>query len=149
MYLPSFLVSTLFFTTSTLCVKSLSSSSYAVTILKGLNASPNFIVVSFAYITGTWFIEDILGFTFTILCTLVVLPLLSVALYNTLYSPARLVFTLLSTTNCISSSSSVTWTPALGSKLSPTFNVWFLTPEITGALLAITFKLTCILASFP
>ena len=65
------------------------------------------------------------------LCTLVVLPLLSVALYNTLYSPARLVFTLLSTTNCISSSSSVTWTPALGSK--PVSYTHLVTIQITVA----------------
>ena len=50
------------------------------------------------------------------------------------------MLTLLSTTNSIFSSSSVTVTPAIGSKLSPTFKVWFLTPSITGALLPFTVK---------
>ena len=50
------------------------------------------------------------------------------------------MLTLLSTTNSIFLSSSVTVTPAFGSKLSPTFKVWFLTPSITGALLPFTVK---------
>ena len=57
------------------------------------------------------------------LSALAVLFPLSVAVYITLQTPGSFVLTLLSITNFISLSSSITSTPALGSNSSPTIKV--------------------------
>src|SRR5699024_2274460 len=121
-YFPATLLLTSFLTTSILLIFP-SSASVAVTPSNGLNSSPNCITISLAFITGILLIDSILGFTTTTLCFIVVLLPLSVALYVTLYTPAIFVFTLLSTTNSISLSSSITSTPSLGSNSSPTVKV--------------------------
>ena len=67
-----------------LLVRSLSSSSVAVTPSKGSNFSPNWTILSWAFITGILLSIVIFGFTTTELSTIVVLFPLSVALYITL-----------------------------------------------------------------
>ena len=67
-----------------LLVRSPSSSSVAVTPSKGSNFSPNWTILSWAFITGILLSVVIFGFTTTELSTIVVLFPLSVALYITL-----------------------------------------------------------------
>ena len=147
LYWPSSFTLTVFSITSILFIVP-SSLSDAVTPSNGLKAVPSFIVLSVAYISGGLFIPVSFEITTTLLCALDVLPLLSVAVYETLYSPGILTLTLLSTFNSIFSSSSITVTPSLGSKLSPTIKLWSLTPKITGALFAFTVRVIVFSALF-
>ena len=66
-YLPALVVSTSFFNTSILSVKSPSSTSWAVTSDLGSNVSPTVRVLSSALIVGIAFNTSIFGLTVTVI----------------------------------------------------------------------------------
>ena len=146
LYVPTFDVSTLFSITSILDVISTPFASFALTPALGSNLSPTFITLSSAVIIGALFIAVNFGFTVIVIIFIVVIPLLSVTLYLTLYVPAfdvSTLFSIISILDVISTPfASFALTPALGSNLSPTFII-LSSAVIIGALsIAVNFGFT-------